>query len=30
MFQKIEIEPAADFSQLEHLIIVMRKDPLAK
>ncbi|OGQ99838.1 MAG: rod shape-determining protein MreC [Deltaproteobacteria bacterium RIFOXYD12_FULL_55_16] len=30
MFQVIEIEPAVDFSQLEHLIIVMKKDPLVK
>jgi len=30
MFQKIELEPATDFSQLEHLLIVMKKDPLAK
>jgi len=30
MFQEILIEPAADFSQLEYLIIVMKKDPLAK
>jgi rod shape-determining protein MreC len=30
MFQEIEIEPAVDFSQLEYLIIVMKKDPLAK
>ena len=30
MFQEIEIEPAADFSQLEYLLIVMKKDPLAK
>jgi rod shape-determining protein MreC len=30
MFQEIEIEPAADFSQLEYLIIVMKKAPLAK
>ncbi|MFA7383249.1 MAG: rod shape-determining protein MreC [Desulfurivibrionaceae bacterium] len=30
MFQEIEIDPAADFSQLEYLIIVMKKDPLAK
>jgi rod shape-determining protein MreC len=30
MFQEIEIEPAADFSQLEHLIIVMKTDPLVK
>lgn len=30
MFQEIEIQPAADFSQLEYLIIVMKKDPLAK
>lgn len=30
MFQEIEIVPAADFTQLEHLLIVMKKDPLAK
>lgn len=30
MFQKIELEPATDFSQLEYLLIVMKKDPLAK
>lgn len=29
MFQEIEIEPAADFSQLEFLIIVMKTDQLA-
>ncbi|MBA7588652.1 Cell shape-determining protein MreC [subsurface metagenome] len=28
MFQKIEIDPAVDFSQLEHLIIIMKKDSL--
>jgi rod shape-determining protein MreC len=28
MFQKIEIEPAVDFSQLEHLIIIMKKKSL--
>jgi rod shape-determining protein MreC len=30
MFQKIEIEPAVDFSQLEHLIIIMKKDSLTE
>lgn len=30
MFQEIEIEPSADFSQLEYLLIVMKKNPLAK
>ncbi len=30
MFQKIEIEPSTDFSELEYIIIVMKKDPLAK
>lgn len=30
MFQKIEIVPATDFSKLEHLLIIMKKDPLAK
>jgi rod shape-determining protein MreC len=30
MFQKIELEPATDFSQLEYLLIVMKKDPLAR
>jgi len=30
MFQRIEIEPAADFTQLEYILIVMKKDPLAK
>jgi rod shape-determining protein MreC len=30
MFQKIEIMPAVDFSQLEHLIIIMKKDSLTE
>ena len=30
MFQKIEIEPAVDFSQLEHLIIIMKKNSLTE
>ncbi|MBW2522265.1 MAG: rod shape-determining protein MreC [Deltaproteobacteria bacterium] len=30
MFQNIEIEPAVDFSQLEHLIIIMKKNALAE
>ncbi len=30
MFQKIEIEPAVDFSQLEHLIIIMKKHSLTE
>jgi len=30
MFQKIEIDPAVDFSQLEHLIIIMKKDSLTE
>ena len=30
MFQKIKIEPAVDFSQLEHLIIIMKKDSLTE
>lgn len=30
LFQKIEIAPATDFSQLEHLVIIMKNDPLAK
>ncbi|MGV1099997.1 rod shape-determining protein MreC [Thiovibrio sp. JS02] len=30
MFQKIDIEPSTDFTQLEYIIIVMKKDPLAK
>ncbi len=30
MFQKIEISPTTDFSQLEYLIIIMKKDSLAK
>ncbi|MDH3390273.1 MAG: rod shape-determining protein MreC [Desulfobulbaceae bacterium] len=30
MFQKIEIEPAVDFSQLEYLIIIMKKDSLTE
>lgn len=30
MFQKIEIAPAVDFSQLEHLIIIMKKDSLTE
>jgi len=30
MFQEIEITPATDFSHLEHVIIVIKKDPLAK
>jgi rod shape-determining protein MreC len=30
MFQKIEIEPVVDFSQLEHLIIIMKKDSLTE
>lgn len=30
MFQKISITPSTDFSQLEYLIIVMKKDSLAK
>lgn len=30
MFQKITIEPSTDFSQLEYLIIIMKKDSLAK
>jgi rod shape-determining protein MreC len=30
MFQKIEIAPAVDFSQLEHLIIIMKKKSLTE
>ncbi len=30
MFQNIEIEPAVDFSQLEYLIIIMKKDSLTE
>jgi rod shape-determining protein MreC len=30
MFQKIEILPAVDYSQLEHLIIIMKKDSLTE
>ena len=30
MFQSIRVEPAADFSRLEHLIIIMKKSPLAE
>ena len=30
MFQKIEIMPAVDYSQLEHLIIIMKKDSLTE
>ncbi len=30
MFQNIEIEPAVDFSQLEHLIIIMKKYSLTE
>ena len=30
MFQSIEIEPAVDFSQLEHLIIIMKKFSLTE
>jgi len=30
MFQKIVIQPAVDFSQLEHLIIIMKKDSLTE
>jgi len=30
MFQKIEVEPAVDFSQLEYVIIVMKKSSLAE
>ncbi|MDZ7642651.1 MAG: rod shape-determining protein MreC [Desulfurivibrio sp.] len=30
MFQKIKVEPAADFPRLEHLIIVMKKAPLTE
>ncbi len=30
MFQQIEIEPAVDFSQLEYLLIIMKKDSLAE
>lgn len=30
MFQQIEIEPVVDFSQLEHLIIIMKKTSLAQ
>ena len=30
MFQKIEIMPAVNFSQLEHLIIIMKKDSLTE
>lgn len=30
MFQKIEITPAVDFSQLEHLIIIMKKNSLTE
>lgn len=30
MFQQIEIKPAVDFSQLEHLIIIMKKASLAE
>jgi len=30
MFQKIEIAPAVDFSQLEHLIIIMKKNSLTE
>jgi len=30
MFQSIRVEPAADFSQLEHLVIIMKKTSLAE
>ena len=30
MFQKIDITPAVDFSQLEHLIIIMKKNSLTE
>ncbi|HIJ77687.1 MAG: rod shape-determining protein MreC [Desulfobulbaceae bacterium] len=30
MFQKIAVAPSTDFSQLEYLIIIMKKDSLAK
>ncbi|MDH4321340.1 MAG: rod shape-determining protein MreC [Desulfobulbaceae bacterium] len=30
MFQKIEIQPSVDFSQLEHLIIIMKENSLAE
>ncbi|ADH86614.1 rod shape-determining protein MreC [Desulfurivibrio alkaliphilus] len=30
MFQTIQVEPAADFSRLEHLIIIMKKSSLAE
>ncbi|MCB2183350.1 MAG: rod shape-determining protein MreC [Desulfobulbaceae bacterium] len=30
MFQKIEVEPAVDFTQLEYLIIIMRESSLAE
>ena len=30
MFQKVEIKPAVDFSQLEHLIIIMKENSLAE
>ena len=30
MFQKVEIEPTVDFSQLEYLLIIMQEDSLAE
>ncbi len=30
MFQKIDIQPSVDFSQLEHLIIIMKENSLAE